>query len=190
MPLQKTILAIEDDPNIAELLEVLLASDELHIINIQNGKEALSAVLEHKPDLVLLDIMLPNMNGWEVFDQIRAHAEVSELPIVVLTVTQSPIERRDIFTNSKINFFISKPFDVLAVRKKINEVLQVSQWRVGNNFPKSRSRTESLRPIGDKLRGVAAQTGENTPVIKTHQESVNGQTVVAKPDQDAPQASS
>jgi DNA-binding response OmpR family regulator len=190
MPAQKTILAIEDDPNIAELLEVLLGSDELHIINIQNGQEALAAVVQHKPDLVLLDIMLPNMNGWEIFDQIRAHEAVKSVPIVVLTVTQNPSERRDEFTNSKLNFFMSKPFDVLTLRKKINEVLQVSQWRVGGNFPKSRSRTEPLRPIGDKLRGEAGQTGENTPIIKAHQESVNSETLSAKPEKDAPQPGS
>jgi DNA-binding response OmpR family regulator len=153
--MQKKLLAIEDDPQIAELLKVLLSSTELKVIHFANGDEGLTAVLEQRPDMVLLDIMVPGMNGWEVYDKIRANDTVKEMPIIIVTVTPQEIDRRDVFHASKIDFHITKPFDILALRKRIKELLGISEWRVGDKFPERTTSPVKVKPVTDRLRAAA-----------------------------------
>lgn len=155
--MKKTLLAIEDDPQIAELLRVLLSSSELKVMHHANGKEGLDAVLKHRPDMVLLDIMVPGMNGWEVYDAIRADDSVKGIPVIIVTVTPQQFERRAAFQASNIDFHITKPFDILALRKKIKELLNISEWRVGDTFPERKTTPIKVRPVTERLREVALQ---------------------------------
>lgn len=81
------ILAIDDDVNMTELLKLMLNEPEFEIFTVNSGQEAVEAMMEIKPDIVLLDLMMPNMNGWEVTRAIR---KFSQTPILALTaVTQA-----------------------------------------------------------------------------------------------------
>lgn len=153
--MKKTLLAIEDDPQIAELLRVLLSSSELRVMHHANGKDGLEAVLKHRPDMVLLDIMVPGMNGWDIYDAIRADDSVKDIPIIIVTVTPQQFERRAAFQASKIDFHMTKPFDILALRSKIKELLNISVWRVGDTFPERKTTPIKVRPVTERLREVA-----------------------------------
>jgi DNA-binding response OmpR family regulator len=151
----KTLLAIEDDPQIAELLRVLLSSTELKVMHHANGTDGLDAVLKHHPDMVLLDIMVPGLNGWEVYDQIRANDTVKDTPVIIVTVTPQHFERRAAFQASTIDFHMTKPFDILALRKRIKELLGISEWRVGDKFPERTTSPVKVKPVTDRLRAAA-----------------------------------
>ena len=147
----KTVIAIEDDPQIAELIRLLLASDDVELMHYSDGPRGLEGVLELQPDLVLLDIMVPGLNGWEVFDRIRASESVRHVPIIVLSVTPQSFERRVGFSQSAVDFYMSKPFDILALRERIDTLLKVTSWHVGNQMPVPRRTKAPIKPITTRL---------------------------------------
>lgn len=145
--MSKRIIAIEDDAQIAELIALLLQSEEVKIEHYSEGPSGLAAVLENPPDLVLLDIMIPLMNGWDVHQKIREHEPTRQLPIIILSVTQQPFERRVDFVRSGRDFYISKPFDILALRMKVKELLNVSGFQVKDEMPAPVHKTDASRPL-------------------------------------------
>jgi DNA-binding response OmpR family regulator len=143
----KYIIAIEDDPQIAELISLLLESAEVDVEHLEDGVSGLQAVMAHPPDLVLLDIMIPGMNGWEVHQRIRENETTQDVPIIVISVTQQPFDRRVDFVRSGIDFYIAKPFDVLMLRSKVKELLQVSHFQVRDELPPPVVKGGSTRPL-------------------------------------------
>lgn len=85
MPIK--ILAIDDDPAMTDLLSLLLKTNKLNAITANNGPDGIALVKTASPDLVLLDMMMPRMDGWEVCKRIR---EFSNVPIVVLSALNNP----------------------------------------------------------------------------------------------------
>lgn len=149
----KTVITIEDDPQIAELIKLVLASDELEVIHYDDGRHGLAGVIFHQPDLVILDVQLPSLSGSDVYAAIRAHAQVGHTPIIMCSVQQQSFNDRVNFTRSEIDFYITKPFDIIALRDKINKVLEVNHWVVPNQPKAPKKETGTLSPIGDKLIG-------------------------------------
>ena len=81
------ILVIDDDPAMTDLLKLLLQPTQAHILTANSGREGLELARKHKPDIVLLDLMMPEMDGWEVCKAIRGF---SNMPILVLSALDSP----------------------------------------------------------------------------------------------------
>lgn len=114
------ILLAEDDPNVAALLKAYLERDGFSLSVCDNGIEAVNAVFEAKPDLVLLDIMLPGMDGWEVCRKVR---EVSGVPIIILTAR---IDEADRITGLRLGAddYVVKPFSPGEVVERVKAVLR------------------------------------------------------------------
>ena len=89
------ILIVDDEPNIRDLLTTSLRFAGFAVRAVGNGAQAISAVLEEEPDLIILDVMLPDMNGFEFAETIRADNNLSTMPIIALSSLVSPaaIER-------------------------------------------------------------------------------------------------
>ena len=105
-----TVLVVDVVSNVL-LLKVLLTNEKFKVITAGNGKEALSqAVLNARPDLILLDVMMPEMNGFEVAERLKADPETQHIPIIFLTALNTTA---DIVKGFKVgaNDFISKPFN-------------------------------------------------------------------------------
>ena len=81
------ILVIDDDPAMTELLSLVLAPTKAQIFTSNSGEEGLKLVKEQNPDIVLLDLMMPKMDGWQVTENIRA---ISSVPILILSVMDNP----------------------------------------------------------------------------------------------------
>jgi DNA-binding response OmpR family regulator len=81
------ILVIDDDPAMTELLSLVLAPTKAQIFTSNSGEEGLKLVKEHDPDIVLLDLMMPKMDGWQVTENIRS---ISSVPILILSVMDNP----------------------------------------------------------------------------------------------------
>jgi two-component system KDP operon response regulator KdpE len=81
------ILVIDDDPAMTELLSLVLAPTKAQIFTSNSGEEGLKLVKEHDPDIVLLDLMMPKMDGWQVTENIRS---ISSAPILILSVMDNP----------------------------------------------------------------------------------------------------
>jgi Osmosensitive K+ channel histidine kinase len=109
-PSDYKILIVDDVMSNVLLLKVLLTNEKFNIITASNGKQALGIVATEKPDLILLDVMMPDMDGFEVAERLKGDAATSDIPIIFLTALNST---SDIVKGFQIgaNDFISKPFN-------------------------------------------------------------------------------
>ena len=125
------LVAIEDEPEIAELLRVVLASPSVELSIAGSGDEGLTLIRQVRPDLAILDVMLPGaLDGWDVFDALRADPAFAGLPVLMLTVQRHPAQRAHLFSGDGINRYLTKPFDPLVLRDLIERMLgQRDLWR-------------------------------------------------------------
>lgn len=100
------ILVVDDDPDLREFLQIMLTSMGFEVISAANGKEALDVLEGHDPDLILLDMKMPVMNGWEFSRALEARG--AHPPIVVLTAAPDPAARA---AEVHADGWLGKPFD-------------------------------------------------------------------------------
>ncbi len=103
------ILVVDDEPTIVRLMEFILARQGHEMLVAVNGEEALEKIQLHKPDLVLLDIMMPRIDGYEVARRIRANEETAGLPIIMLSAKAQEADIRK-GMEVGVNEYITKPF--------------------------------------------------------------------------------
>jgi DNA-binding response OmpR family regulator len=87
------ILVVDDEPDVVALIEATLRADGFDVVKAYDGIGALDLVASEKPDLILLDIMMPMMSGYEVCEQIKASRETKHIPVVYLTSAHTPDAR-------------------------------------------------------------------------------------------------
>jgi DNA-binding response OmpR family regulator len=116
------ILVADDDPQILTMLGIRLTKRGYQVLEAADGLQTLSKAREHKPDLVLLDVMMPGKNGWEVAKELRADEELRNVGIVMLTAIG---ERVNEMTSPLYGAddFVDKPFDFDMLEKKIKKVI-------------------------------------------------------------------
>ncbi len=116
----KKILIVDDDINICELLRLYLTKDNFDTIVCNDGESALKMALENKPDLVLLDIMLPKLDGWQVCRAIRKESSV---PIIMTTAKGETFDKI-LGLELGADDYITKPFDAKEVVARVKAVLR------------------------------------------------------------------
>lgn len=119
---KKTILVVDDEPQIQKMLSILLEVENFKMIESLSGKQAIRLCVSTKPDLILLDLGLPDMDGKAVISAIR---EWSQVPIIVLTV-RSDDEEVTAALNLGANDYVTKPFNVDVLLARINAALRSS----------------------------------------------------------------
>ena len=119
-----TILVVDDVVSNVLLLRVLLTNEKFKVITASNGKEALSQAANAHPDLILLDVMMPEMNGFEVAERLKADPETQNIPIIFLTALNTTA---DIVKGFKVgaNDFISKPFNKEELVIRVNHQISL-----------------------------------------------------------------
>ncbi len=119
---KKKILIVEDEESLLKLESILLISKGFDVKGVPNGRAALEAVAEDKPDLVLLDIMLPEIDGFEVCRQLKSDPATRHIPVIMLTAKKS---REDMVRGEKVgaDWYITKPFKSAMVIETIQRFL-------------------------------------------------------------------
>jgi CheY-like chemotaxis protein len=117
------ILVVEDSAVIRRLIEVCLRAADLEIVTRDDGKSGLAAVGSESPDLVVLDIGLPGMDGWEVLDRIRRDEATKNIPVVVLTAHAEEESRRRA-NEGGADAFVTKPFQPNDFRSTVLSLLE------------------------------------------------------------------
>lgn len=119
------IVCIEDDPKTVELVKLILKKEGYDVTGVNNGHDGLKVVDEVKPNLVLLDLMMPDIDGWEVYQSMRAAEATKDIPVIVLTAKAQSIDRVLGLHIAKVNDYITKPFSpselIQAVRRVLGE---------------------------------------------------------------------
>lgn len=123
-----TVVSIEDEPEINELMSVVLESPELKVVTRHTVVDGLDAIREEHPALVIMDLMLPDMDGWTAYDTIRADPEIGQTPVILLTALRLEFQPRQNFKRDERNAYITKPFGPLELRAMIESMLNSKLW--------------------------------------------------------------
>ncbi len=123
---RKKVVYIEDEPELFDLLRLILREDKVELHQAVKGQEGLELIRHLKPDLVLLDLMLPDIGGWDVFYALQADPELRHIPVIVITVrTEGLIE--GVWPQVKdLAGYLVKPFTVQDLRTVVEHALEVT----------------------------------------------------------------
>jgi DNA-binding response OmpR family regulator len=116
------VLVVDDEPNILISLEFLMQQAGFDVITAEDGEQALAHVQQAPPDLILLDISLPGISGFDVLEQLRQQTTTAALPIIMLTAHGREVEREKGMALGADDY-ITKPFSTQALVEKVNALL-------------------------------------------------------------------
>jgi two-component system, cell cycle sensor histidine kinase and response regulator CckA len=158
------ILIVDDTPNGRKVLKSALANSGFHLSFAENGGEALAMAAELLPDLVLLDVMMPGMDGFEVCRRIRADPVLSDLPVVMVTaLTDRDSRLRGIEAGA--DDFVSKPYDVLELRSRVRNIVRLNRFRRMGEAREKYERMFRLAPFGIMVIGADRVIREANPAL-------------------------
>ena len=124
------ILIVDDDPAILDLIAQLLADEGYDILTANGGQAAVDLATAHVPKLILLDLMMPEMNGWQVVDVLKSTAHTRNIPILLLSA------RRDMSVTARelgVANYLAKPFDLEELLGCVEKILnQTGQAQTSN----------------------------------------------------------
>jgi len=118
------ILCIEDEPEMIDLIRLILERKDFEVIGAVGGQEGLDAVRREKPDLVLLDLMMPDVDGWEVYRQMKADEELKKISVIVVTAKAQSIDKVLGLHIAKVDDYVTKPFGPGDLLESVNRVLR------------------------------------------------------------------
>jgi DNA-binding response OmpR family regulator len=121
------LVCIEDEPEMIDLVRLILGRKGFEVIGANGGVEGLETVRREKPDLVLLDLMMPDMDGWEVYQQIKADEELRKIPVVVVTAKAQSIDKVLGLHIAKVDDYITKPFGPQELLESVEKILGMTE---------------------------------------------------------------
>ena len=119
-----TVLVVDDVPVNIQLLSTYLSAEGYYVISARNGLEALDQIQKNRPDLVLLDVMMPKMNGFEVCEIVKADKETKFIPVIMVTALNE-LQDKIKGMNSGADDFICKPFNKLELLVRVRSLLRI-----------------------------------------------------------------
>jgi two-component system response regulator VicR len=119
----KRILCIDDEPEMIDLIRLILNRRGFEVKGAGGGIDGLEMVRTEQPDLVLLDLMMPDMDGWEVYQQMKADDKTRSIPVIVVTAKAQSIDKVLGLHIAKVDDYISKPFSPQELLTSVERVL-------------------------------------------------------------------
>jgi two-component system response regulator VicR len=120
---KKVVVCIEDEPEMIELVKLILGRRGFELVGAVGGREGLETVRKLKPDLVLLDLMMPDMDGWEVYQQMKTDEELKDIRVIVVTAKAQSIDKVLGLHIAKVDDYVTKPFGPQELLQSVNRVL-------------------------------------------------------------------
>ena len=120
------VVCVEDEPEMIDLIKLILGRRNFKLIGAVGGREGLDTIREKKPELVLLDLMMPDMDGWEVYQRMKADPELQDIPVIVVTAKAQSIDKVLGLHIAKVDDYVTKPFGPQELLASVNKVLGLS----------------------------------------------------------------
>ena len=123
-----TILVVDDELGMRKIIQAILVKDGFQVVLAENGRQALEKAAEHKPDLILMDIMMPELNGFKTTEALRKDAQLQDIPIVMLTTLSS---REDYLHAIEVGVddFLNKPIDQIEVIARVRSITRLNRYK-------------------------------------------------------------
>ena len=124
MDIQKKILLIDDEEDMRKLLKIRFEQENFNVVTADDGDIGAKTAEQEVPDLILLDIMMPKMDGFSCLKEIRKLPKTKDIPVLMLSGKEEE-KVRDLFAFQKISGYIEKPFELDDIVTKVKEVLKI-----------------------------------------------------------------
>ena len=121
---RKKVVCIEDELEMIELVKLILGRGKFDVTGAVGGHEGLQKIAEIKPDLVLLDLMMPEMDGWEVYQKMKASEEMRDIPVIVVTAKAQSIDRVLGLHIARVDDYITKPFGPQDLLDSVERIIR------------------------------------------------------------------
>jgi CheY-like chemotaxis protein len=121
----KTVVCIEDEPDIIDLIQFALARHGVNLVGVLGGREGLDAIRRVQPDLVLLDLMMPDVDGWQVYQRMKADERMRDIPVIVITVLDPYWSAKQGLDLTGVDGYVTKPFVPQELAERVSTALRV-----------------------------------------------------------------
>lgn len=120
---KKKIMVVDDEESLIELVSAVMEEENYEVITAMSGEECLEKLKAEKPDLIILDMMMPGMSGREVCEKIKANPKTKDLKVAFLTVAKFSETGKNTLTEMKVLDYITKPFDNDDLKKRVKKMI-------------------------------------------------------------------
>ncbi len=120
----RQVVYIEDEPEMIDLVKLILSRKHFDVVGANGGREGLDTVRKLLPDIILLDLMMPDMDGWEVYQQLKADDTTKSIPVIVITAKAQNIDKVLGLHIAKVDDYIAKPFSPKELVDSLGKVLE------------------------------------------------------------------
>ncbi len=121
---RKKIMVVDDEPNILNLVGMILEAENYDVMKVRCGSECIASAEKEIPDLILLDIMMPKMDGWVVYRELKKNPETRDIPVAMLTVKAKTIDKEMALNVVGVEDYITKPFTPDELVERVRRLLQ------------------------------------------------------------------
>ena len=119
----KKILCIEDEPQMIDLIKLILENKGYQVLGAEGGQQGLDMMRAEQPDLILLDLMMPEMDGGDVFHHMKEEVDLRDIPVIVVTAKAAPIDKVLWMNVAKVQDYVTKPFGPRELVDSVEKVL-------------------------------------------------------------------
>jgi len=119
----KKIVYIEDEQDMIDLVRLILGRKGYEVTGANGGREGLDLIKTTSPNLILLDLMMPDMDGWEVYQQLKANEQTRTIPVIIITAKAQNIDKVLGIHIAKVDDYIAKPFTPGQLIESVEQIL-------------------------------------------------------------------
>lgn len=119
----RIVVCVEDEQEMIDLVSLILSRKGFEVIGASGGQDGLRLIEQLQPDLVLLDLMMPDMDGWEVYQRMKANAALNRIPVIVVTAKAQSIDKMLGLHIAKVDDYVTKPFGPTELLNSVERVL-------------------------------------------------------------------
>jgi len=123
MTRQARILSIEDEPGMSSLIQLIFERQGHHVVSVKSGEFGLEMLRSLRPDVLLLDLMLPDIDGWDIYEQMKNDDELTQVPVIIVSARDREQDAKNGHHVIGNDSFVAKPFEVKELIDTVNRAL-------------------------------------------------------------------